>query len=76
MVIFPFFILKVSSRTFRTGARQLVVQDAALTICSVPSRISSLTPYTMVFIGPFPGALMRTFLAPAVMCFWASSNLV
>ena len=43
VVINPFSMPKLSSNTFKTGARQLVVQDAAEIISSFPSNILSLT---------------------------------
>lgn len=50
------------------GARQLVVQDALEIIVSSFVNSCSLTPFTTVLTcsGPFAGALMRTFFAPAL----------
>ena len=50
-----------------TGAKQFVVQEAALITFSVPSSVSSLTLYTIVFKSPLAGALIITFLAPALI---------
>ena len=66
----------MSSNTFKTGAKQLVVQLAALMIDSVPSNILSLTPYTIVFKFPFAGAEIITCLAPALICASLFSSLV
>ena len=76
MVIKPLNTLKLSSKTFNTGAKQLVVQLAALITFSVPSKIFSLTLYTIVLTSPLHGALTITFLAPASMCFNAKSSFV
>src|SRR6266446_6455066 len=60
---------KVSSRTFATVARQLVVQDALDTSsCLTGSYFCSLTPSTTVMSGSLAGAVMTTFLAPACRC--------
>src|SRR5690242_1909936 len=54
-------------RTWTTGARQFVVQDAFETMwCFAGSYLSSLTPITIVMSSPLAGAEMMTFLAPAV----------
>ncbi len=70
VVIRPVSMPKPSlSRTWTTGARQLVVQHALLTmVCLAGSYSFSLTPMTMVLIflvAPLPGAERMTFLAPA-----------
>ena len=67
--MYPFSIPYSSFNTFNTGARQLVVQLAALIISSDPSKISSFTLYTIVFKSPLAGADIITFFAPASM--WA-----
>src|SRR5690554_789828 len=60
---------KLSSKTFAKGAKALVVHDAAETIVSDPSKISSLTLNTTVLTSsPVAGAETTTFLAPALMC--------
>ena len=76
MVIKPFLIPIFLCIILRTGAKQFVVQLAALTITSSFVKTLSLTPYTTVFISPLPGALISTFLAPAEICFIASSLAV
>ena len=72
----PFSIPKLSLSTFNTGAKQLVVQDAADKRVSDSSITSSFTPYTTVFTFPLQGALTNTFFAPASKCILASSSLV
>ncbi len=68
---------KVSSRTFATGARQFVVQDAFETIlCFALSSCWWLTPKATVMSGPFAGAEMRTLCAPALRCPSAFSRSV
>lgn len=68
---------KFSSRTFAIGATQLVVQEALeMTWCLAASYLSLLTPITIVMSSSLAGAEIRTFLAPAWMCFWASAFLV
>ena len=63
--------------TCTTGARQLVVQDAFEMIsCFAASYSLSLTPITMVFTSPLPGAEMITFLAPAAKWPFAFSESV
>ena len=44
--------------------------------CLDGSYFSSLTPSTTVRSGPFAGAVMTTFFAPAAICFAAPSRLV
>ena len=56
------------SKTLTTGAKQFVVQDAALITVSLPSNVSSLTLYTIVFKSPLAGAEIITLLAPALIC--------
>jgi hypothetical protein len=54
--------------TFTTGARQLVVQDAAVQIGISAVSLSSFTPTTMFKIdGSFSGKLHTTFFTPALM---------
>ena len=65
------------SRTLAIGATQLVVQEALeMTWWLAASYLSWLTPITMVMSSSLAGAEMRTFLAPAAMCFSASAFLV
>ena len=60
---------KLSSRTFATVARQLVVQEAFETSsCLTGSYLPSLTPSTTVMSGSLAGAVITTFLAPACRC--------
>merc|ERR1719435_889000 len=59
-----------------SGARQLVVQEALLTISMVVlSYDFSFTPITNIGASA-DGADMMTFLAPPCMCFPAFSNVV
>ena len=59
---------KFSMRTFATGARQLVVQEALeMMLCFSASYSPSFTPMTMVASSPFAGHVMTTFFAPALM---------
>ncbi len=54
--------------TFTTGARQLVVQDAAVQIGMSEVSLSSFTPTTIFKIdGSFKGKLHTTFFTPALM---------
>ena len=77
VVIQPFLIPKRWWRTFASGARQFVVHEAFEMIwCFAGSYFSSFTPRTTVMSGPLAGAVMTTFLAPAVRCLAASSRLV
>src|SRR5687767_11521394 len=70
VVICPLTMPKRSWRTFATGPRQFVVQEAFDTItCFLGSYFSWLTPITIVMSSPLAGAEMMTFLAPAEM--WA-----
>lgn len=63
---------KLSWRTFATGAKQFVVQDALeIILWATGSYFSSFTPSTIVKSISLPGALTSTFLAPAVMCLLA-----
>ena len=69
MVIRPCSMPKVSFSTLATGARQLVVQEAAdTTSCFAGSYRPSFTPITMVMSASDTGALMITFFAPQAMC--------
>src|SRR2546430_7987295 len=66
-----------SSRTLEIGARQLVVQEALeITSCFFGSYFSWLMPKARVKSWPLAGAEMITFLAPAAMCFCASTRAV
>src|SRR4051794_30924931 len=66
-----------SLRTFASGARQFVVQDALLMIVCEPSYRSSLTPMTIVMSSSVAGAEMMTFFAPpSSTCLRASAALV
>ena len=63
----PCTIPKLSSNTFAIGARQFVVQEPFETmLCFAGSYCSWFTPITSVMSWFFAGALMMTFLAPAV----------
>ena len=64
------------SSTKATGARQLVVQDAAETIRWLLRSLLSLTPNTTVMSSPVAGAEISTRLAPASRCLPAASRLV
>src|SRR3989344_5264874 len=71
-----FFITKLSFRIFIIGATQLVVQlPAEMIVCS-GKREESFTLGTIVISLPFAGAEMRSFFAPAFMCFSASCLFV
>src|SRR5512135_1037189 len=72
VVIRPRLIPQLSFNTLATGARQLVVQDAADTMVS-PAYFSWFTPYTNIGVSSLDGADCTTFLAPASMCFWQDS---
>jgi len=51
------------------GAALFVVQLAFEIMVSVPSKIASFTPKTMVFIvSTSDGAVRITFLAPEIIC--------
>jgi hypothetical protein len=77
VVINPRSNPKLSSSTFTTGARQLVVQLALETTWWLAaSYLSWLTPRTMVMSSPLAGALMITFLAPASRCLAALARSV
>ena len=76
VVIKPSAMPKFSSITLTIGAKQLVVHEALLMMVSVPSKISSLTPKTMVLRFPVAGAEITTFLAPACKCKPAFSSEV
>jgi hypothetical protein len=76
VVIRPFSIPNASSRTFASGARQFVVQDALEMMVCEPSYASSFTPMTTVRSGSVAGAEMTTFFAPASRCLLAASRLV
>ena len=56
VVIKPLSILKFSFRTCTTGAKQLVVHEAADIILSLLVSKSSLTPYTIVLSAFLHGA--------------------
>lgn len=70
VVINPFLIPNLSSINLSTGAKQLVVQLAALITLSLKLNISSLTPYTIVLTSSLAGALIITCFAPASRCAW------
>src|SRR5882672_4604272 len=66
----PRLMPKLSSSTFATVARQLVVQEAFDTSsCLTGSYLPSFTPSTTVMSGSLAGAVITTFLAPACRCF-------
>mmetsp|Transcript_41163 Transcript_41163/g.129298 ORF Transcript_41163/g.129298 Transcript_41163/m.129298 type:complete len:224 (-) Transcript_41163:113-784(-) len=65
VVIIPFSIPIFSWMTFTTGARQLVVHDAAVQMTWSLVSLSSLTPITTLRTdGSFTGALTTTRLTP------------
>src|SRR6266513_912197 len=67
VVIKPWSMPKLSLRTFATGARQLVVQEALeMMWCFAGSYLSWLIPKATVMSGFFAGAEISTFFAPAV----------
>src|SRR3990167_6205355 len=68
VVIRPRLMPQLSLSTLATGARQLVVQDAAETMVC-PAYFSWFTPYTNIGVSSFDGADWTTFLAPASRCF-------
>ena len=73
----PSSMPKLSRTTLVIGARQLVVQEALEMMVSVFCKSLSFTPNTTVRTpSPFPGAVMRTFFAPAVKCPCAFSACV
>ncbi len=68
----PLFTPKLSCNTFTIGARQFVVQLALEIMWCLSFLYScSLTPLTIVMSGSFAGAEIKTFLAPALMCWLA-----
>src|SRR5271155_2206687 len=67
----------LSCRTFTSGARQLVVQEAFEMTVWVDFSTPWLTPYTTVAsTSSPPGAEITTFFAPAAMCADALALLV
>src|SRR5215218_6102051 len=77
VVMKPFSIPKLSSRTLARGTTELVVQEALEMMSWLAgSYLSSLTPITMVTSSSVAGAEMITFLAPPLRCRAASSRLV
>src|SRR5439155_1154022 len=65
----PRLMPNLSSRTLAVVARQFVVQEALeMMRCLAESYVFSFTPSTTVTSGSLAGAVMMTFLAPAVMC--------
>ena len=68
MVIKPFSKIKLSFKTLTTGAKQLVVQEAAEIILSFLVIIFSLTPKTTVLSAFLHGAETITFFAPFLIC--------
>ena len=64
VVIKPFSISKLLFNILATGARQLVVQEAAEIILSFFFIVFSFTPYTIVLSASLHGAETITFLAP------------
>ena len=62
VVINPFSISNSSFKTYVTGAKQLVVHDAADIILSSFFILVSLTPNTIVLSAPLQGADTITFL--------------
>ena len=77
VVMKPFSIPKLSSRTLARGTTELVVQEALEMMSWLAgSYVSWLTPMTMVTSSSLAGAEMMTFLAPPLRCRAASSRLV
>ena len=68
MVIKPFSISKFLFKTLATGARQLVVHEAAEIILSFFLISFSLTPNTTVLSAFLHGADTITFFAPFFKC--------
>ena len=62
VVMKPFSIPNSSFSTCATGARQLVVQDAAEITLSLDFKSFSFTPKT-IFLAPLQGAETNTFFA-------------
>src|SRR5512135_3522512 len=73
VVIRPRLMPQLSFSTLATGARQLVVQEAAETMVS-PLYAVWFTPYTNIGVLSLEGADITTFLAPALMCAWQDSS--
>mmetsp|Transcript_303 Transcript_303/g.760 ORF Transcript_303/g.760 Transcript_303/m.760 type:complete len:220 (+) Transcript_303:1082-1741(+) len=68
----PLTMPNFSCSTFTKGARQLVVQEALEMMGYSCLYWSALTPTTKVGMSlPLAGAVISTFLAPAVMCLLA-----
>ena len=77
VVMKPFSIPKLSSRTLARGTTELVVQEALEMMSWVAgSYFSWLMPMTMVMSSSLAGAEMITFLAPPLRWRAASSRLV
>src|SRR5512135_3843302 len=72
VVIRPRLMPQVSCNTLATGAKQLVVQEAADTMAS-PAYLVWFTPYTNIGVSSLAGADCTTFLAPALMWAWQYS---
>src|SRR5262245_29584658 len=72
VVMSPRLIPHESLSTLATGARQFVVHEALLMICS-PAYFVWLTPNTNIGVSSFDGADRITFFAPAARCFFAVS---
>ena len=68
MVMNPFSISKFSFKTWATGARQFVVQEAADIILSSFFNSVSFTQYTIVLSSSLHGAETISFLAPLLIC--------
>jgi len=68
VVINPSIILNLSWITFANGAKQLVVQEALLTMFKSALYLSWLTPITNIGVLSFGGADIITFLAPPFKC--------
>src|SRR6185295_17877010 len=70
VVMSPSSMPKLSSSTLQISAKQLVVHEAFDTIVSVLGlKFFSFTPITRVGTPSFAGAVMITYLAPAMRCF-------
>src|SRR5512142_2893853 len=73
VVIRPRLMPQLSFNTLATGARQLVVQEAAETMVS-PLYAVWFTPYTNIGVLSLEGADITTFLAPAFRWAWQDSS--
>mmetsp|Transcript_58930 Transcript_58930/g.120636 ORF Transcript_58930/g.120636 Transcript_58930/m.120636 type:complete len:263 (-) Transcript_58930:170-958(-) len=73
VVIMPLSITRFSWITLTTGARQLVVQEAAVQMTCSAVSLSSFTPITTFStVGSFTGALTTTRLTPPSRYGWST----